>query len=75
MIGEPCDPCRSHVAFAVDLQEHLSTGHGIDANDILSARTGRLLRADGYSLQSNRKTKEGGDHPDRNAIRAHHATP
>jgi hypothetical protein len=26
-----------------------------------------LLRADGYSLQSNRKTKEGGDHPDRNA--------
>src|SRR5207237_8184248 len=28
---------------------------------------GRLLRAAGYSLQSNRKTKEGADHPDRNA--------
>ena len=28
---------------------------------------GRLLKAAGYSLQSNRKTKEGGDHPDRNA--------
>ncbi len=28
---------------------------------------GALLRADGYSLQSNRKTKEGAMHPDRNA--------
>jgi hypothetical protein len=28
---------------------------------------GRLLKAAGYSLQSNRKTKEGGAHPDRNA--------
>lgn len=26
-----------------------------------------LLREQGYSLQSNRKTKEGGDHPDRDA--------
>ena len=33
----------------------------------MSLRTaGRLLVADGYSLQSNRKTKEGGKHPDRN---------
>jgi hypothetical protein len=33
-----------------------------------SPRTvGRLLKAAGYSLQSNRKTKEGGSHPDRNA--------
>jgi hypothetical protein len=28
---------------------------------------GRLLKASGYSLQGNRKTKEGADHPDRNA--------
>ena len=28
---------------------------------------GRLLNAAGYSLQSNRKTKEGASHPDRNA--------
>ena len=28
---------------------------------------GRLLNAAGYSLQSNRKTKEGAAHPDRNA--------
>jgi hypothetical protein len=34
----------------------------------VSPRTvGRLLKAAGYSLQSNRKTKEGEDHPDRNA--------
>jgi hypothetical protein len=33
----------------------------------VSPRTvGRLLKAAGYSLQSNRKTKEGGTHPDRN---------
>jgi hypothetical protein len=33
-----------------------------------SARTvGRLLKAEGYSLQGNRKTKEGESHPDRNA--------
>ncbi len=33
-----------------------------------SPRTvGRLLNAAGYSLQSNRKTKEGAAHPDRNA--------
>jgi elongation factor P hydroxylase len=34
----------------------------------VSPRTvGRLLKAAGYSLQSNRKTKEGTHHPDRNA--------
>ena len=30
-VGESRDPWRSHVAAAVDLQEHFSTGHGIDA--------------------------------------------
>jgi hypothetical protein len=35
---------------------------------VVSPRTvGQLLNADGYSLQSKRKTKEGEDHPDRNA--------
>jgi hypothetical protein len=32
---------------------------------------GRLLNAAGYTLQSNRNTREGGDHPDRNAQFAH----
>ena len=30
---------------------------------------GALLRAEGYGLQSNRKTKEGQDHPDRGSGR------
>lgn len=37
-------------------------GHSVSASTV-----GRLLRTAGYSLQSNRKTKEGADHPDRNA--------
>lgn len=32
-----------------------------------SAKVGELLKAQGYSLQSNRKTIEGKQHPDRNA--------
>ena len=28
---------------------------------------GEILKESGYSLQSNRKTEEGGDHPDRDA--------
>src|SRR6266436_847631 len=31
------------------------------------AKVTQLLREDGYSLQGNRKTEEGGDHPDRDA--------
>jgi len=30
-------------------------------------KVAQLLREDGYSLQGNRKTEEGGDHPDRDA--------
>jgi hypothetical protein len=37
-------------------------GHPVSA-----ATVGRLLRAQGYSLQGNRKTKEGESHPDRDA--------
>jgi hypothetical protein len=38
------------------------SGHAVSARTV-----GRLLNEDGYSLQSNRKTKEGKSHPDRNA--------
>jgi hypothetical protein len=34
---------------------------------ICPAKVGQLLRAQNYSLQSNRKTEEGKDHPDRDA--------
>ena len=61
--GDPESPlrwtCKSTTHLAATLTEQ---GHPISPRTV-----GRLLNADGYSLQSNRKTKEGEDHPDRNA--------
>lgn len=61
--GDPMSPlrwtCKSTAQLAAELRRQ---GHPISPRTV-----GRLLKADGYSLQSNRKTKEGGDHPDRNA--------
>jgi len=34
---------------------------------VSSVKVGQLLKAAGYSLQANRKTIEGNQHPDRNA--------
>ena len=61
--GDPQSPLRwtckstSHLA-----QELTGQGHPISARAVA-----QLLNADGYSLQSNRKTLEGTAHPDRNA--------
>jgi len=61
--GDPQSPlrwiCKSTTRLAIELS---ANGHQVSASTV-----GRLLRADGYSLQSNRKTKEGSDHPDRDA--------
>jgi hypothetical protein len=51
--------CKSTTRLAGELTRQ---GHPVSPSTV-----GRLLRAAGYSLQSNRKTKEGGSHPDRNA--------
>src|SRR3990170_1256525 len=60
--GDPESPlrwtCKSTPQLAVELT---SQGHPVSASTVW-----RLLNAAGYSLQSNRKTKEGADHPDRN---------
>lgn len=61
--GDPESPlrwtCRSTTNLSQALKEQ---GH------VASPQTvGRLLNAAGYSLQGNRKTKEGSSHPDRNA--------
>ncbi len=61
--GDPISPlrwtCKSTQELATALTEQ---GHE------LSPRTvGRLLNAAGFGLQGKRKTKEGADHPDRNA--------
>ena len=61
--GDPMSPlrwtCKSTAHLAGELTRQ---GHRVSSRTV-----GRLLKADGYSLQSNRKTKEGGNHPDRNA--------
>jgi len=61
--GDPQSPlrwtCKSTSRLAGELTEQ---GHPVSPRTV-----GRLLKAAGYSLQSNRKTKEGEDHPDRNA--------
>ncbi len=61
--GEPTNPlrytCKSTNTLANELQ---SQGYRISPSTI-----GRLLKELGYSLQSNRKTREGKQHPDRNA--------
>jgi Rhodopirellula transposase DDE domain len=51
--------CKSTTRLAEELGR---LGHPASPRTV-----GRLLNAAGYSLQSNRKTKEGAAHPDRNA--------
>ena len=61
--GDPMSPlrwtCKSTVKLAAALTRQ---GHPVGAWTV-----GALLRDAGYSLQSNRKTKEVSTHPDRNA--------
>jgi len=61
--GDPESPlrwtCKSTTQLAAELTRQ---GHPVSPSTV-----GRLLKAVGYSLQGNRKTKEGGQHPDRNA--------
>jgi hypothetical protein len=61
--GDPMSPLRWTCLSTRNLAEELTRqGHPVSPRTV-----GRLLSADGYSLQSNRKTKEGTSHPDRNA--------
>lgn len=61
--GDPESPlrwtCKSTYQLAAALTEQ---GHPISQRTVY-----RLLEALGYSLQANRKTQEGADHPDRDA--------
>ncbi len=61
--GDPAAPLR----WVSKSQRHLSAalaGQGFAAGQKL---VGRLLKRMGFSLQANRKTREGASHPDRNA--------
>ncbi len=61
--GDPMSPlrwtCKSTSQLAAELARK---GHKLSARTVAA-----LLRDKGYSLQGNRKTQEGGQHPDRNA--------
>jgi len=60
--GDPMSPlrwtCKSTPKLAAELQ---TMGH-----DVSQATVWRMLDELGYSMQSNRKSREGGRHPDRN---------
>jgi hypothetical protein len=61
--GDPQSPLRWTCKSTPQLARELTVqGHPASASTVW-----RLLRLAGYSLQSNRKTKEGAQHPDRNA--------
>ncbi len=61
--GDPESPLRWTCKSVRRLAEELSKlGHHVSYPVVAE-----LLRELGYSLQANRKTKEGGSHPDRNA--------
>ena len=61
--GDPMSPLLWTCLSTSNLAEALThQGHPVSPRTI-----GRLLNEGGYSLQSNRKTKEGKSHPDRNA--------
>jgi hypothetical protein len=60
--GDPESPLRWTAKSTARLAEELTRqGHAVSASTV-----GRLLKADGYSLQATRKTKEGAQDPDRN---------
>lgn len=68
--GDPESPlrwtCKSVSKLAQELQQQ---GHRVSAKTVYT-----LLKSMDYSLQSNRKTREGEDHPDRDAQFEHIAT-
>ena len=60
--GDPMSPLRWTCKSTYKLAEELTRqGHPVSPRTVAL-----LLRADGYSLQGNRKTREGKQHPDRN---------
>lgn len=61
--GDPMAPLRWTAKSTTKLAEELQAkGH-----EVSQASVWRLLDGLGYSMQSNRKSREGTDHPDRNA--------
>jgi len=62
-LGDPESPLRWICKSTRALSEELTRQH----HPISYVKVGQLLHEQGFSLQSNRKVEEGGDHPDRDA--------
>src|ERR1017187_2673204 len=65
--GDPQSPLRWTCRSARTLAAELTARH----HPVSHTKVTQLLREDGYSLQGNRKTEEGDDHPDRDAQFGH----
>ena len=65
--GDPMSPLRWTCKSTRVLADELKSQGFI----VSSTKVGALLKSQGYSLQSNRKTVEGKQHPDRNAQFGH----
>lgn len=61
--GDPQSPLRWTCKSTRTLAGALQAG----GFDVSYKKVGQLLKSSGFSLQSNRKTREGAQHPDRNA--------
>jgi Rhodopirellula transposase DDE domain len=61
--GDPESPLRWTIKSTRVLAEELTR----QAHPVSHATVATLLEQEGFSLQANRKTREGGKHPDRNA--------
>ncbi len=61
--GDPMSPLRWTCKSTTKLAAQLRAG----GHEVSQATVWRLLDELGYSMQSNRKTREGSDHPDRDA--------
>ena len=61
--GDPESPLRWTLKSARTLAAALTARH----HPVSHTKVAQLLRDSGYSLQGNRKTEEGDDHPDRDA--------
>ncbi len=68
--GDPETPLRWICKSTRALSTELTRQH----HPISYIKVGQLLRDQGYSLQSNRKTEEGANHPDRDAQFRHIST-
>ncbi len=61
--GDPESPLK----WTSKSTRHLARALTSQGHPISHTRVGQLLAAQGYSLQANKKTREGAGHPDRNA--------